>query len=218
MRLDPRTQIPPTGQTVGDYWAWAYSDVDTNVLRAVYAEWLVGTALECVEGIRPSWTPWDLDYGESKIEVKSTSYLPNWGRLVDGPHASRRREHEVPEKRPRGGSRTFDIKATTANFPADPAVLFGPNADYYHNPEVKRWADIYVFAYYAERDTARYSSLHVDGWRFYALSTPEVAQHFGTQERVALGRVQAVAREVEYEGLRATVDAAIDRAKREGSL
>jgi hypothetical protein len=73
VRLDPGREIPPTGQTVGDFWAWAYSDVDTNVMRAVYAEWLVGTALGCVGRIRPSWTPWDLDYKGSGIEVKSTA-------------------------------------------------------------------------------------------------------------------------------------------------
>jgi hypothetical protein len=55
VRLDPNTEIPLTGQTVGDFWA--YSDVDTNIMRAIYAEWLVGTALDCVDGIRPSCIP-----------------------------------------------------------------------------------------------------------------------------------------------------------------
>jgi hypothetical protein len=216
MRLDPRTEILRTGQTVGDYWAWAFSDVDTNVLRAVYAEWLVGTALDCVGEIRQSWTPWDLDYGDSKIEVKSTSYYPNWGQLVEGPRISRPEEREAPRVRKPNSRRDFDIKATSATFPADPAVLSGPDADYYEKPEIRRWADVYVFAYYAERDPTQYSSLRVNGWKFYVLSTPEVEEHFGPQERVALGRVQAAAREAKYENLRATVDTAIDRVRTEG--
>lgn len=51
MRLDPEREIRPTGQTVGDFWAWAFSDVLSNVNRAVLAEWLVGSALGCVGGI-----------------------------------------------------------------------------------------------------------------------------------------------------------------------
>jgi len=53
--------------------------------------------------------------------------------------------------------------------------------------------------------------LHVQGWRFYVLSTPEVGWHFGTQDKVALSRVQAAAREVGYGELRTTVDAVVDR-------
>jgi hypothetical protein len=216
MRLDPDTEIPLTGQTVGDFWAWAYSDVDTNIMRAIYAEWLVGTALDCVDGIRPSWTPWDLDYKGSKIEVKSTSYLPNWGQPVDGPRIHPPKEREVVEKRsPK--SRTFDIKATTAQFPADPEVPFGPFADYYEDGEVKRRADVYVFAYYAEEDLERYSSLEVSGWRFYILSTPELERYFETQDKVALSRIQAVTAEVGYEDLRTSVDSALDRGESENS-
>jgi hypothetical protein len=40
MRLDPDREIPPTGQTVGEFWAC--SDVDTNIMRANYAEWRSG--------------------------------------------------------------------------------------------------------------------------------------------------------------------------------
>jgi hypothetical protein len=209
MRLDPDREIPPTGQTVGDFWAWAYSDVDTNIMRAVYAEWWVGTALECVGGTWPSWTPWDLDYKGAKIEVKSTSYLPNWGQRVDGPRTLHPREREVPKNRSTK-SRIFDIKVTSATLPADPAVLFWPYADYYEDTEIKRRADVYVFAYYAERDPAQYSSLNVSGWRFYVLSTPELERHFTTQDKVALSRVQAVAAELRYAGLRAAVDAVLD--------
>ena len=210
MRLEPDREIPPTGQTVGDFWAWAYSDIDTNVTRAVYAEWLVGTALGCVGGIRPSWTPWDLDHAGAKIEVKSTSCMPNWGRLVDGPRAHSPTERDHLESRtPKG--RSFDIKATSATFPADPAFPFGPNADYYEEPEVKRRADLYIFAYYSEQNPERYSSLDVGGWKFYVLSTPDVEKHFGTQDRVALSRVQAVAEEVEYGDLKAKVDAVLVR-------
>lgn len=144
MRLDPESAILQTGQTVGDFWAWAFSDVLSNVNRAVLAEWLVGSALGCVGGIRPIWAPEDLDYQGAKIEVKSTSYHQNWKRSYNS----------------RG---VFDIKATSAYLPTDPAVPFGPEAEYYNDPEIKRRANVYVFAYYAEREPSRVDPLDVGG-------------------------------------------------------
>ena len=38
-------EIPALGATVGDFWAWAYSDILNNVDRAVFAEFVVGSAL-----------------------------------------------------------------------------------------------------------------------------------------------------------------------------
>jgi hypothetical protein len=136
---------------------------------------------------------------------------PNWDQLVDDPCTSRPDEREAPKGREPSSRRDFDIKATSATFPVAPDVPFGPDADYYEKPEIRRWADVYVFAYYAEKDRTRYSSLYTDGWRFYILSTKEIGHHFGAQDRVALSRVRAVARGVGYADLRASVDAAIDR-------
>ena len=49
-RLDPDTPIPGVagGRTVGDFWAWAFSNILTNNLRGIFAEYLVGTALGAV--------------------------------------------------------------------------------------------------------------------------------------------------------------------------
>ena len=194
MRLDPDRVISPTGQTIGDFWAWAFSDVLSNINRAVLAEWLVGSALDCVGDIRPIWAPWDLEYRGSRIEVKSTSYHQNWKRSPNS----------------RGD---FDIKATMADFPRDPAVPFGPEAEYYTDPEIKRRADIYVFAYYAEEDPAKVDPLEVDDWRFYVLPTPELEAHFGTQKKVALSRIRAVTEEIGYKDLKTLVDAVVGQVK-----
>ncbi len=182
MRLNSEKEIPQTGQKIEDFWAWAFSDVLSNINRAVFAEWLVGSALDCVGETRPIWAPWDLEYKGARIEVKSTSYHQSW-------------------KRSSNSRRSFDIKATSADFPTDPAVPFGPEAEYYTDPEIKRRAEIYVFAYYAEQLAARVDPLDVSGWRFYVLTTPELESHFGSQDTVALSRVQAVAEEVCYEDL-----------------
>jgi len=199
MKLDPHSEIPLTGQRIGDFWAWAFSDVLSNINRAVLAEWLVGSALDCVSNIRPIWAPWDLEYEGSKIEVKSTSYHQNW-------------------KRSPASRSEFDIKATTADFPRDAAIPFGPEAEYYTDPEIKRRADIYVFANYAEEDLAKVDPLDVGGWCFYVLPTPELEAHFGKQKKVALSRIRAVTAEVGYEDLRTTIHTVLGRANPPYSL
>lgn len=186
-RLNPDQEIPLTGRTVQDFWAWGFSDILTNISRAVFAEWLVGSALDAVDGIRPVWEYYDLDYSGNKIEVKSTSYLQNWKRS--------------PKSRGK-----FDIKATTADFPVDPTVPPGPDREYYTDPEVKRRADVYVFCSYPEKDTSLVDPLNVAKWEFYVLSTREIEQHFGSQATVALSRIQAVTEAVGYKNLRTHVD------------
>ena len=189
-RLNPDQEIPLTGRTVQDFWAWGFSDILTNISRAVFAEWIVGSALDAVNGIRPVWEYYDLDYSGKKIEVKSTSYLQNWKR----------------SPKSRGN---FDIKATTADFPVDPSVPPGPHREYYTDSEKKRRADIYVFCSYPQEDPALVDPLNVADWRFYVLSTRELEQHFGSQDTVALSRIKAVTEEVEYKDLRIHVDHAL---------
>jgi hypothetical protein len=48
-------------------------------------------------------------------------------------------------------------------------------------------------------------------YRLWATRMGRIEQRFGTQDRVALARIRAVAQEVEYGSLRASVDAAVDR-------
>jgi hypothetical protein len=42
------------------------------------------------------------------------------------------------------------------------------------------------------------------------LSTPELERHFGSQDSVALSRIEAVSKAVGYEDLRARVDEALE--------
>lgn len=186
-RLNPDREIPLTSRTVRDFWAWGFSDVLTNISRAVFAEWLVGSALDAVGGIRPVWEYYDLEYAGFKIEVKSMAHLQNW-------------------KRPKNVRNSFDIKATGANFPVEPGASPGPDTEYYYDDEKKRRADVYVCAVYAEVDKIRLDPLNIEAWEFLVLGTPELERHFGSQDSVALSRIQAVTDAVGYEGLRQRVD------------
>lgn len=81
-RLSPDEKLPNlNGITVGNFWSWAYSDVQNNTDRAVLAEFLIGNALNVTDGVRVGWDDFDLLYNDKKIEVKSSAYLQSesWG-------------------------------------------------------------------------------------------------------------------------------------------
>ena len=64
--------------TVCDFWAWGYSDILSNANRAVFAEFIVGVALDVVHKPRTEWDAADLRYRGFLIEVKASAYLQSW--------------------------------------------------------------------------------------------------------------------------------------------
>lgn len=65
--------------TVGDFWQWAYSDLQQNNIRGILAEFIVAKALNIPLGIRHTWDDYDLKTPDGvKIEIKSGAYLQSW--------------------------------------------------------------------------------------------------------------------------------------------
>ena len=65
--------------SVLDFWQWVASDLLDNALRGKLAEFLVGQALNCLEGKRKEWDAFDLVTAAGvKIEVKSAAYVQSW--------------------------------------------------------------------------------------------------------------------------------------------
>ncbi len=62
-----------------DFWRYAYSNlIDTE---SEMAEFLVGHALGLdIPTNKSYWTPFDIQYGDVKIEVKETGYTHTWTR------------------------------------------------------------------------------------------------------------------------------------------
>jgi hypothetical protein len=169
--------IPMVGVTVGDFWAWAYSDLLNNTDRAVFAEFLVGTALGVTDVPRVPWDSLDLRYRGKKIEVKASSYVQSW-----------RRE---------GASRiSFDMKES---YPYD------PRTDTWGQRKI-RSSDCYVFCIYAETDRSRANVLEVNRWEFYVLSTEKINRDLGSQKSAALSTIKSVVEAVGYSQLKGSVD------------
>jgi hypothetical protein len=131
-KLDSNHKIPGLGNTsIGDYWAWAYSDILSNRNRSIFAEFLVGKALGIVTKPRVEWDCVDFIYCGKKIEVKSSAYLQSWNQ-------------EYPNQN-KFSTIKYDIEKRKY---VDIASVYVPDND----GKPVRFADCYVFCLYSEKD------------------------------------------------------------------
>jgi hypothetical protein len=181
-RLNPETEISGLGGwTVGDFWAWAYSDILANTARGIFAEFLVGVALDSVESVRPTgWEDFDIRYGDKKIEVKSSAYLQS-------------EDQNAPPgiRFGIGESEGRDSEIDT------------------HGTERTRPADCYVFCLFFEQDRDVANVLDVSQWQFYVLSTQRINDELGNQKSVGLGTIQSMTDPVHLGQIRESVELAL---------
>jgi hypothetical protein len=172
-------EIPMLGVTVGEFWAWAYSDLLNNTDRAVFAEFLVGTALGVTDVPRVPWDSVDLRYRGRKIEVKASSYVQSW-------------HHEQDPL----SQISFDLKERLSWDAATNTYQVKPG----------RAADCYVFCVYTETDRIRANVLEVNCWEFYVIPTERINRELGSQKSAALSTIGSMVSPVGYTQLRESVD------------
>lgn len=126
--------------TVRDFWAWTLSDLRTNTVRPMLAEFLVARALGAAHRPRIEWDAFDVRTPDGlRIEVKSGAYLQAW-------------EQARLSRITFGGlnARTWTSKDGYSQ------------AGSYN-------ADVYVFAVLTATDHETYDALDVDQWSFWVL-------------------------------------------------
>jgi len=82
--VEPRKGHEPfsgVGATVAEFWRWGFSDLRTNIVRGILAEFLVAKAVGARVPVRVAWDNFDVvsDAG-TRIEVKSSGYLQSWAQ------------------------------------------------------------------------------------------------------------------------------------------
>lgn len=165
---------------ISDFWRWAFSDVRDNTTRGVFAEWLVGMALGCADGVREPWANHDLTTaGGIRVEVKSAAYLQAWetrrlSKLEFAGLAARR---------------------------WDPETRYSPTAEYR--------ADVYVFCVLTCVDHSILDPLDVAQWEFWVAprsviaATEQLSMGFARVKALARGPLS-------FDGLAAAVSDAYD--------
>lgn len=133
----------PLDITMLHFWQWSGSDLVSNTARGLLAEFIVASALGLTSELREEWRSFDLLTASGrKIEVKSCAYLQAWGQT-------------------KLSDIVFNIHPTRA-WEADTGALAA---------ELKRQADVYVFALLAHKDKSTLNPLDLDQWEFYVVAT-----------------------------------------------
>lgn len=142
-KADADTPILDGACTLVDFWRWAFSDLVTNEMRGVFAEFIVGHALGVLGAPRESWGAWDLTYESAKIEVKATGDVQAWAPTGR------------PPKPTWGIGKRRGWDATTGTYAPAPI----------------RSADLYVLCHWQGRDASPLSPALLELWNFYVVST-----------------------------------------------
>ena len=140
------------GATASDFWQWGFSDLRLNIVRGIFAEFLVAKAVgDPADTLRDPWANFDVRTLEGvTIEVKSSAYLQAW-----------------PMKR-----------LTTPTFTS---LTSHGDAREGKSVEREVRADVFVFCLHTARSHAEYDPLDVTQWKFWVMSATRVRFH-GTRQ------------------------------------
>jgi len=164
----------PLGVDLLDFWGWDVSDLVSNATRGILAEYIVARGLGIsTAGVRNEWAAYDLTSPDGvKIEVKSSAYVQAWFQS-------------------RLSAITFSTRLSRAWDPETNVMSL----------DVKRQADVYVFALLAHRDKRTVDPLDIDQWKFYVVPTWKLNARTRSQHSVTLKSLEAMCAATPFEEL-----------------
>lgn len=176
-KLSPDRPIQHTGFTVGDFWAWAYSDILSNANRSVFAEFLVASALGVIDQPRVEWNAYDLIYKNRPVEMKTSAYLQSWSQK-----SLSKIRFDIEQKL------AWDAATNTSSVTR------------------LRSAHIYIFCLFAEQDQSIVDVLDTTKWQFYVLLTRDLERKFPQQKSLSLSALEQLCKAVPYRELKSVLD------------
>jgi hypothetical protein len=172
------------------YWRWSASDLASNALRGIVAEFLVAQALAVADGLRVEWEAYDLRSASgATVEVKSAAYLQTW----------------------------FQKTLSAISFSVAPTRRWNPQTNTWA-PNVRRQADVYVFALLEHTEKPSLDPMNVAQWTFYVLRTSVLDERLPlSQKRIGLSRLRELGpKQCSFSQLREAVDEATRAGPRLG--
>jgi len=144
------------------FWQWSASDLVSNAMRGILAEYIVSSAVGEVGGNRTEWDAYDIETKEGvKVEVKSCAYLQSWSQK----------------------------KLSAIQFSIRPTQSWNPKTNSY-STEVARQSDVYVFCVLQHKTQKTIDPLNMEQWIFYVLATSKLNQAVGGQKTITLGKLK----------------------------
>ena len=169
-------------------WQWFGSDILSNTMRGLIAEYLVARDLGVQERIRLEWAAYDLETPTGvKVEVKSAAYVQSWHQTT----------------------------LSSISFGIGPTTAWNPETGAYEG-SARRQADVYVFALLHHRDKRTINPLDVAQWTFYVLATAVLNRRLADQKRVGLSSLrQCGPEEVRFGDIAAMIERVLRQAAEE---
>jgi len=157
---------------VHSFWKWSSSDLLSNTLRGILAEFIVASSIGVLDKPREEWDAFDLLTNDNlKVEVKSSSYLQSW-------------------KQSRLSKISFGIQPTAA---------WEDNA---RSGNLKRQSDAYVFCVLSHQDKHSVDPLNLSQWDFYILRTQVLNDKIPAQKTITLSSLLKLnPAKVDYDGI-----------------
>lgn len=163
-----------TEMKVLDFWQWAHSDLISNSLRGVFAEYLVASAVGSAGNPREEWAAYDVLSPEGiRIEVKSSAYMQSW----------------------------FQSKPSEIRFGVGERRYWDPTTNILGTDSERR-SDVYVFALLAHPEKDTLNPLELTQWEFYVLSRRTLDENKIGQSITLKTLEKLHAKKVRYDDLR----------------
>jgi hypothetical protein len=165
-----------------DFRAWAVGNLVDNRNRGIFAEWLVGQALNVVNPNEPrsEWDLADLRYRERLIEVKASGRGQTWSQAAPS----------IPR---------FDIASRIQAWDAATGTW-----EAFDTP--RRVADVYVFCLHKPHPATNNNVADPQAWEFWVVATSELNHKLGNQRSVGVSTLDTLRPKVVFPALRSTVD------------
>ena len=147
LSLDQEFSSAETPFSVGEFWQWAFSDLQENVTRGVLAEFLVAKALGINLSVRQAWDDYDLKTEKGlRVEVKASGYLQAWRQQ----------------------------KPSVIQFGQLKARSWDDKEGYTSEPQYR--ADVFVFAVHTAKRHEDYDMMDLAQWEFYVADSETLAR------------------------------------------
>jgi len=153
--------------SVLEFWRYGYSNLNSNILRGVLAEFVVENALKDKSevAIRNPWGDCDVMLKDgTKIEVKCCSYLQDWD------------QNELSKIVFAGlKAKTLHWSSAVSKFPRSPE-------DYK--------SDIYIFALLNHQHPDTLDILDLDQWCFYVIGREKLKEITKNGKSISIGKLE----------------------------
>ena len=180
--------MPRDRLNLEDFRRWALGNLVDNRNRGLFAEWLVGMALDAVEpsSERHEWDAYDLLYRDRKIEVKAAGRSQSWNP-----------DHSAPIR--------FGIEQKKTSWSA-------ATDTFTHHDQPRRFADVYVFCLHTAVPAESANVADPDYWQFWVVRASVLDRELGAQKSLGINRLSQIAEPVRWADIRTAVDECLKEA------